>query len=365
MHVRLRRPFGAAFTTLTVAVAVLSTLLSPPARSASALEGCGPARAEVKKPARGFPNDPHFEKQWNLHQIKAPEAWKLGAQGRGATIAVVDTGIDLAHPDLRSKFVIPSGVHCSDLADYQGHGTHVAGIATASTNNGLGIAGVAPKAKLMPIRDGISTDRHVEIRMAVDSGADVINMSWKSIYVSPVNPLTPELVEALDYAWEKGVVLIGAAGNDRLPFCEHPAAHPKVLCVGATDNRGLPSHFTNRTTKIEGVSISAPGGVGIGGCDTTEDIWSTILPGSSFESCKAFPGYEPLHGTSMAAPHVAGVAALLRGLGFTNAQTVECMTASAWNPMTEERGQSDPIYGFGIVDAEAAVKLCRESYPAG
>jgi subtilisin family serine protease len=348
---------------VTVIAAIFSTMAAYPARSAGPLDECGPARAEIKERAKGFPNDPLFEKQWNLHQIKAPEAWKLGAQGRGATIAVVDTGIDIAHPDLRSKFVIPAALRCRDVADEQGHGTHVAGIAAASTDNGLGIAGVAPRAKLMPIRDNMSPDRAVEIRLAVDSGADVINMSWISIYVSPINPLTPDLIEALDYAWEKGVVLVGAAGNDRLPFCEHPAAHPKVLCVGATDNRGLPSHFTNHPNKVEGVSISAPGGVGFGGCNNTEDIWSTLLPGSPFQSCGKYPGYEPLNGTSMAAPHVAGVAALLRGLGFDNAETVDCMTGSAWNPITKQRGQSDPIYGFGIVDAEAAVELCREEYP--
>ena len=342
------------------ALAVVASMLPiPPAQSASAA-GCGRARPERKTPAEGFPNDPLFERQWNLHQIKAPQAWELGAMGQGATIAIVDTGVDIAHPDLRRKFVLPAGLRCADVADPQGHGTHVAGIAAASTNNGLGIAGVAPRAKIMPIKSDMSPSRHLEIRLAADSGADVINMSWKSIYVSPVNPLVPDLIDALDYAWEKGVVLIAAAGNDRLPWCEHPGSHPKVLCVGGTDTRGLPSHFSNHPNKIDGISISAPGGVGIGGCDTTEDIWSTILPGSPFESCNAFPGYEPLHGTSMAAPHVAGVAALLRGLGYTNAETVECLTASAWNPVTKERGQRDPVYGFGIVDAEAAVKLCGE-----
>jgi subtilisin family serine protease len=346
---------------LLAVVAVSSALVAPSAGSAVP-SGCGPVRPEGKDPAPGFPNDPFFERQWNLRQIKAPEAWKLGAMGKGATIAIIDTGIDLAHPDLRAKLVLPAGARCEDMADEGGHGTHVAGIAGASTNNGLGIAGVAPKAKIMPIKDSMSPDRATEIRLAVDNGADVINMSWKSIYVSPVNPLTPDLVAALDYAWDRGVVLIGAAGNDRLPNCEHPASHPKVLCVAATDNRELPSNFTNHPNKIEGVSISAPGGVGIGGCDNTEDIWSTILPGSSFESCKTFRGYEPLHGTSMAAPHVAGVAALLRGLGYSNVETVDCLTASAWNPLTEERGQSDPAYGSGIVDAAAAVKHCRRTH---
>ena len=351
-----RKPLRSAIAGgLTTACAVALVVL--PVGPSLAGRQCGPARAETKAAAEGFPNDPLFERQWNLRQIHAPEAWELGATGNGSTIAVIDSGVDIAHPDLRTKFVFPRGVKCTDQADDVGHGTHVAGIAAAATDNGLGIAGVAPHAKLMPLKE--STNRVDQIRLAADSGADVINMSWISIYVSPTNPLDPALTEALDYAWAKGVVLVAAAGNSRLPHCEHPASHPRILCVGAVDNRGLPANFTNHPNKVEGVSISAPGGVGIGGCDNTEDIWSTILPGSSFESCGQFPGYEPLHGTSMAAPHVAGAAALLMGLGFSNAETVECLTASAWNPVTESRGVSDSVYGYGILDVEGAIKECR------
>lgn len=298
-----------------------------------------------------------FDRQWNLDQIRAPEAWKLGATGRGAVIAVVDSGIDIAHPDLRAKFVFPPGTKCRDQDDELGHGTHVAGIAAAVTDNGIGVAGVAPHAKLMSLKE--NGDRSEQIRLAADSGADVINMSWISMYVTPVDPLNPRLIEALDYAWKKGVVLVAAAGNTRLPHCEHPASHPRVLCVGAVDNRGLPAHFSNHPNKIEGVSISAPGGVGVGGCADTEDIWSTIVPGSPYESCDQTIGYQPLSGTSMAAPHVAGAAAILMGLGFTNAETVDCLMAGAWNPITGTRGESDPVYGHGIVDIEAAVEECE------
>lgn len=328
-----------------------------PAVGMSAEAECGPVRAEASDKAPGYPNDPFFEDQWNLRQIHAPEAWALGAKGRGAVIAIVDSGIDTAHPDLRSKLVFPANVSCGSQMDEVGHGTHVAGIAAAATNNGRGIAGVAPLSKIMPlkqIRFGVD-----QIRYAADSGADVINMSWISIYGSPVDPFNPDLTAALDYAWEKGVVLVAAAGNSRLPNCEHPGSHPKVLCVGATDNRGLPSHFSNHPNKLEGLSISAPGGVGIGGCNNTEDILSTMTLDSSFVSCEATPGYQPLHGTSMAAPHVAGAAALLMGLGFDNEETVRCLTDSALNPITGARGQFDPLYGRGILDAEAAVKLCR------
>ena len=233
----------------------------------------------------------------------------------------------------------------------------MAGVAAASADNGRGIAGVAPDAKVMPFR--WQANPPDLIRRAADSGADVINMSWTSIEASPVDPLHPDLVEALDYAWEKGVVLVAAAGNDRFPHCEHPASHPKVLCVASTDSSGRPSHLSNLPNKLEGLTLRAPGGVGAGGCDATDDIWSTLPPSSTYGSCGAFPGYEPLGGTSMASPHVAGVAALLSGLGYSRDRVVECIVSTAVNPITGARGTQDPVYGYGIVDAEAAVGACR------
>ena len=328
--------------------------------SVSAAEGasaCGRPRPERRSPAAGFPNDPLFPRQWNLDQIHAPEAWAAGATGKGAVIAIIDTGVDVRHPDLGGRIVLPRGAECAYVLDDLGHGTHVAGVAAASTDNSRGIAGVAPGAMVMPFGPyGNPADR---IRIAADSGADVINMSWTSIEASPVDPLHPDLTEALDYAWEKGVVLVAAAGNNRWPNCEHPASHPKVLCVASTDSTGRPSHLSNLPNKVEGVTLRAPGGVGVGGCDATDDIWSTLPPSSTYGSCGAFPGYEPLGGTSMAAPHVAGVAAMLSGLGFSRDRIVECIVSTAFNPVTGGRGMQDPVYGYGILDAASAVKECR------
>lgn len=341
-----------------VVVAAMAAAAAVPAQSATRTHGCGPSRVEKRTRTGGFPNDPLYEKQWNLRQINAPAAWSAGATGRGAVIAIIDSGVDVAHPDLeKNKIVVPRGIKCSWVLDDLGHGTHVAGVAAASTDNGRGIAGVAPNAKVMPF--GREATRPYQIKLAADSGADVINMSWTSTFASPVDPFNPDLVEALDYAWEKGVVLVAAAGNDRFPNCEHPASHPKVLCVASTESSGLPAHLSNLPNKTEGVTLRAPGGVGVGGCDAPDDIWSTLPPTSTYGSCGAFPGYEPLGGTSMAAPHVSGVAALLSGLGLSNEEIVECITSTAFNPLTGLRGQSDPIYGYGIVDAEEAVNACR------
>lgn len=337
----------------------LGAVVFPTVRPAAGSPACGRPRTERRSPASGFPNDPLFPRQWNLQQIHAPEAWAAGATGKGAVIAIIDTGVDVRHPDLGGRMVLPRGIECSWVADRLGHGTHVAGVAAASVDNGRGIAGVAPDAKVMPFGEQASPPER--IRLAADSGADVINMSWTSIDLSPVDPLHPDLVEALDYAWEKGVVLVAAAGNDLWPNCEHPASHPKVLCVASTDSNGYPSRLSNLPNKVEGLTLRAPGGVGEGGCDATDDIWSTLPPTSTYGSCGAFPGYEPLGGTSMAAPHVAGVAAMLSGLGFSRDEIIDCIISTAVNPVTGARGTQDPVYGYGILDAESAVRACRDA----
>lgn len=328
-----------------------------PSANADGSTACGQPRSEPRTPAPGYPDDPLFSKQWNLRQIHAPAAWKAGVTGKGAVIAIIDTGVDVWHPDLGGRMVMPNGVACSSVADRLGHGTHVAGVAAASTDNARGIAGVAPKAMVMPF--GEQSDPATRIRLAADSGADVINMSWTSIAASPVDPLHPDLVEALDYAWGKGVVLVAAAGNDLFPNCEYPAAHPNVLCVASTESNGLPSQLSNFPNKLQGLALRAPGGIGQGGCDAPDDIWGPLPPTSTYGSCGAYPGYEPLGGTSMAAPHVSGVAAMLAGLGLPRDRIVDCIISTAFNPVTGMRGVWDPVYGHGILDAAEAVRSCR------
>jgi serine protease len=305
-------------------------------------------------------NDPLFARQWGLDQVNAPQAWARGARGAGATIAVLDTGVDLNHPDLSANLLagadLVSDRGCAGPQDEHGHGTHVAGIAAAVTNNGTGVAGTAPDARVIPVRvldangEGDLETIVAGIRYAADRGADVINLSLGELpVVGQTRALNEDLEEAVGYAWGKGSIVVAAAGNESFPLCSYPSFAERAVCVGATDRRGLPSYYSNFPNKPDRtIGVRAPGGVGSVFCEDDEDVWSTMLPSSDYE-CDGIGGYDTLAGTSMAAPHVAGVAALLAGQGLANQQILERLRDRASN-----RGAYDPVNGYGIVDADAA-----------
>ena len=212
--------------------------------------------------------------------------------------------------------------------------------------------------QIMPVRvldsegSGSSDDIVEGIRWAADHGANVINMSLGELpVVGQLQAINQDIEDAVNYAWDKGSLVVAAAGNESFPLCSYPAFADHAVCVGATDSRGLPSYYSNFPVNKTMLGFRAPGGVGSVFCEDDEDIWSTMWPGSSFEAAAAGSGYETLAGTSMASPQVAGVAALLYGQGLTNAQMMDRSKATSSN-----HGRYDPIMGYGIVDADAATR---------
>lgn len=334
------------------------------------------------QPARisGTPDDPYFGLQWGLRQINAAATWEA-ATGKQEVIAIVDSGIDLGHPDLARKLVPgatftgcadtgpcgdgdwKSGTDEAKAEGFSAHGTHVAGIAAAVTNNGEGIAGVAPRAKLMPVKvltdaGGSFEEVAAGIRWAADHGADVINLSLGALPGVQALPLVGELddgKQAINYAVSKGVVVVAAAGNDFLSICGEPGFNPNALCVAATDSLELRASYSNFAIDQDLNVVAAPGGAAFLSCE--EDVISTV-PFEAGGFCTddvGTPGYDFFAGTSMASPHVAGVAALLTGQGRDVFQVYDVLKRTARTPGTGERGVFTPTYGWGIVDALAAV----------
>jgi subtilisin family serine protease len=321
------------------------------------------------------PNDPLFDQQWGPQQVRAPEAWST-ATGAGAVIAVVDSGVDLGHEDLAANVVAGNTfLDCGDEGcgngdwrsggdDGDPHGTHVAGIAAAVTGNGIGIAGVAPDATILPVKvidetgAGYFDDVARGIRWAADQGAHVINLSLGGIpglqLLEETGFLT-DVREAIAHAQAQGAVVVAAAGNEAFPICDTPAYTDGVICVNGTDRFEGPAWYSNRALKPDLLAMAAPGGTGTWiVCGT--DVLSTVPAGEGTSACDypANEAYDEYFGTSMAAPHVAGAAAMVASLGCTAAETVEALTSTARHPVFGT-GTWDPVYGHGIVDAAAAV----------
>lgn len=264
-------------------------------------------RPEVKYAEPNFavknfliPNDPYFSNQWNLQKINAPAAWDK-SQGGFGPIAIIDTGIDKNHPDLAGEVV--GGYNfltgTTDTTDDNGHGTHVAGIIEAATNNGTGVASIGYKGTLMPIKildasgTGNAADLASAIIYAADNGAKIINLSLGGSSYSQTEQ------DAVNYAIGKGVIIVAAAGNNGNSSLVYPAADQGVLAVSATDASDNLAGFSSFGSDI---FLSAPG----------TDINSSYLNG----------GYALMSGTSMSAPHVAGLLALAYSYPGTTATTI-------------------------------------------
>ncbi|MGB1698467.1 MAG: S8 family peptidase, partial [Nannocystaceae bacterium] len=341
---------------------------SLPLEAQSATQGPlnAPRPAKPDRP-RFVPDDPMFPLQWHLDAINAPEAWTV-TRGEGTIVAVIDTGVAYknldwegvevrAVPDLAGiEFVdgetfmdksLPEGL------DDHAHGTHVAGTIAQATDNGLGVAGVAHGAKIMPLKvlgstgGGTVPGIAAAIRYAADKGAHVINMSLGGPLPSRV------MAKAVEYAHEQGTTVICAAGNEKRARVSYPAAYDGAVAVAATDFSGGRSFYSNWGKALD---ISAPGG------DMRDDKNGDGHPDGVLQNTIKIQqpsenDYLWFQGTSMASPHAAGVAALIASEGVTNPTEVErILKETAVHP---NKVEWDKNFGAGIIDAHAAVLAAK------
>jgi subtilisin family serine protease len=309
------------------------------------------------------PNDKYFEDQYSLFNkgqqvgwvpgsplgkpsadIKATSGWEETTGVADVVIAVVDTGVDLTHPDLRNKVVGPGYDFVNndaDATDDNGHGTMVAGIAAAETDNYEGIAGVAWNSKILPVKvlnaagTGSSSGIANGILWAADRGAQVFNLSFGA-------PARDNAVEdALKYAFEtKGAFIAAAAGNDNTAVY-YPAAYDRYVCaVAATDYNDLRATWSNFGAEID---VAAPG--------------ANIISTYPVAMADKFPPYIWQDGTSLASAHVAGLAALIKGIKptLTPAEIMNVIRYSADDVNSSIYPGQDIFVGYGRINMEKAL----------
>jgi serine protease len=299
----------------------------------------GPARAV---PSPGIDPNPLVgdsvrEEQWHLKTLNVPGAW-VYAEGAGVTVAVIDSGVDADHPDLKGQ-VLP-GLDLVDPkddgdTDLVGHGTTVSAIIAGRGDDNAGVIGIAPKSKILPIRVLNEENRYNDaiivakgVRWAVDHGAKVINLSLGG------NGSSPALAAALDYAFAKDVVVVACTGNTSASTTDqvwYPAREPGVLAVAGTDRAGdalWPGSITGKETVVAAPATDLVG----------------ARPG----------GYWKVQGTSFAAPMVAGTAALIRSRWPTMpaGEVINRIIRTAKDLGAPGR---DPVYGFGLIDPTHAL----------
>jgi subtilisin family serine protease len=316
-------------------------------------------------------NDPDVSKQWHLRRAHFTDAWAT-TTGKGVIAAVIDSGVDPNHPDLKAnllpiidevvamnnhdQFATQNGTENFDNRDGHGHGTHVCGIVGAVRNNQVGVCGAAPDVKILPVKvttsSGDADDATISkgILDAVDNHAQVINLSIGGPEPSPI------LLDALNYAFNKNVVVVIASGNDSRDV-NYPAAYNGVISVGAiTDQDKVASYSSHGNTLV----MVAPGG-GAPGRGEGEPIYSTTPTYQCYITIaeRKTTNYGSLAGTSMAAPQVTAAVACMLSIepGLTPAQMRTRLAASA-----EDLGDKgfDEYYGYGELDMAKAIAMGRD-----
>ncbi|MAM86409.1 MAG: peptidase S8 [unclassified Hahellaceae] len=333
------------------------------------------------------PNDEFYSYQWHYPQINLQQAWDVttgeSSNGDPVIVAVVDTGVFLDHPDLKSQlvpgydFITPLGISLdgdgpdanpddpggsAERGRSSFHGSHVAGTIAARTNDGIGGAGVSWDAKIMPIRvlgdsGGTTYDILQGVRFAAglgnDSGtlparrADIINLSLGG----PGGTLEEQAVYT--QAYNAGVIIVAAAGNDNTSVNSYPASFEGVISVSAVD---MQSKITNYSNFGQRIDLAAPGGdssVDLNGDGYSDGVMSAVADDTSGQREATWKFY---NGTSMAAPHVAGVIALMKAV-YPELTPAQVDTLISSGELTNDIGAAgwDEYYGYGLIDAHKAV----------
>lgn len=297
------------------------------------------------------PNDTYYSEYqtWNYGMLNLPNAWHIQKGNSNVIVAVVDTGVALNHPDLAANLVSgwdiinnnasPSDTQYVNADNQYSHGTHVAGIISADTNDGMGVAGVAWNVKIMPVRvmgsDGYGTLDNITsgINWAVAHGANIINLSLGIEETLSEAPQT--LKDALQNALNQNVTVVAAAGNNSGGYVSFPASYPGVIAVSAVDSSGNITSYSNSGPEIW---VCAPGGDGLSQTNPSSWVLST-----SYDKLNRINDYIGMAGTSMACPHISGLAALLYSHGVTTPNDIK-------NHLKMSSTHSDQ-YGYGLPDA--------------
>ncbi|MBN2391421.1 MAG: peptidase S8 [Anaerolineae bacterium] len=311
-----------------------------------------------------IPNDAYYSNQWAHSIIQSPGAWGITTGSSDVIIAIIDSGVDKSHPDLASKLVAGYDFvgDDDDPTDKHGHGTHVSGIAAAITNNGIGVAGMAWSAQIMPVRvlddtgSGSNADITDGITWAYQNGADILNLSLGGIYYSQT------MQDAVNAAHAAGSLVIAAMGNCRISCTindvqytnptQYPAAYNNVIAVAATD---IGESYTYYSQYGSHCDIAAPGG----------EIFTTVRTGGIYSTMPTYAvymtiykgylqNYDYLQGTSQATPHVSGLAALIWSMAptLTNNEVQNLIEQTA-----DDLGAvgKDQDYGWGRINAYTAL----------
>jgi len=280
------------------------------------------------------PNDPYYSAyQWHLPKVGAPTAWDTTTGSASVTVAVIDSGVQATHPDLAGRVLAGYDFinNDADPSDDNGHGTAVAGVAAAQGNDGIGIVGAAWNVAILPVKtmnssgSGSYSAIANGITYSADRGAKIINLSLGGTGTSST------LQSAVSYAWNKGSLLVAAAGNNGTSTTVYPAAYANVIAVSATTSADTLASFSSYGSFVD---LSAPG----------QDITTSWING----------GYTTISGTSFSSPLTAGVAALAlsRNPALSNAQLASLLTAN-----TDDLGATgyDTFFGTGRLNAAKVV----------